>query len=71
MNKGTNEQLNSFMQQYIKESPEKTNLTTYINQLSPLEKKAMLIAYDHLKSSFDLLKSNGYVEWEKNGKKNS
>jgi hypothetical protein len=37
---------------------------------NPLERKAMEIAKDHLGSSFDLGRSNGFRIWvQKNGKK--
>jgi len=40
----------------------------YIEQLSDIQKKAYLIAKQHLGSSFYLTKSNGYISWlnEKN-----
>jgi hypothetical protein len=40
----------------------------YIEQLSDIQKKAYLIAKQHLGSSFHLTKSNGYISWlnEKN-----
>jgi len=34
-----------------------------------LEKKAYNIAYNHLGTSFNILKSVGYVEWMKSNKK--
>jgi hypothetical protein len=37
----------------------------YIESLNPKEKKAYHIAKDHLGSSFDLIKSNGFIEWKK------
>jgi hypothetical protein len=33
----------------------------------PMEFKAMLIAKDHLGSSFDLVRSNGFQAWIKSG----
>lgn len=32
----------------------------YLKNLTPLQKKAYLIAKEHLGTSFDILKSNGY-----------
>jgi hypothetical protein len=32
---------------------------------NPMEQKAMLIAKDHLGSSFDLIRSNGFQAWMK------
>ena len=44
------------------------NITTYLNQLKPIQKKAYMIAKQHLGSSFDVVKSNGYIHWVKNNK---
>jgi len=38
----------------------------YLNQLSKHEQTAYLIAHNHLGTSFNILKSNGYKEWIKN-----
>ena len=38
----------------------------YIDSLSELERKVCEIARDHLKSSFDLSRSSGFVAWKKN-----
>lgn len=35
----------------------------YLSQLDELNKKAYLIAQDHLGSSFNIYKSNGYKDW--------
>lgn len=37
----------------------------YIESLDSKEKKAYYIAKSHLGSSFDLIKSNGFIEWKK------
>ena len=37
----------------------------YIDSLNSKEKKAYFIAKNHLGSSFDLIKSNGFIEWKK------
>lgn len=42
---------------------EKNLVSIYIEQLSPMEKIAMDIAKDHLGTSFDIQKSNGFIEW--------
>jgi len=39
------------------------SVNDYINQLTPLQIKAYEIAKDHLKTSFDITRSNGYNEW--------
>jgi hypothetical protein len=40
-----------------------TPTTSYIESLSPKELKAYNIAKDHLKTSFDLEKAQGYKKW--------
>ncbi len=42
--------------------------TEYFNSLSMLEQKVCDIAADHLKSSFDLSRSSGFLAW-KNSRK--
>ena len=37
----------------------------YLSQLSPKEKKVFVIAHQHLGTSFDILRSNGYDSWIK------
>ena len=39
------------------------NITKYLNQLSPIELKAYNIAKNHLGSSFNIAKSNGFIAW--------
>ena len=38
----------------------------YIKQLNEMERKAIEIAKDHLKSSFDITKSNGFLKFKEN-----
>lgn len=38
----------------------------YLSQLTDIQKKAYLIAIHHLGSSFNIIKSNGYIQWLKN-----
>ena len=40
----------------------------FISHLSTIEKKAYKIAYNHLGSSFNVVKSNGYNDWLKTRK---
>jgi hypothetical protein len=40
----------------------------YISHLSNIEKKAYKIAHNHLGSSFNVVKSNGYNDWLKTRK---
>jgi hypothetical protein len=37
----------------------------YMDQLSDVERKACAIAKDHLGSSFNIVKSNGFNDWLK------
>jgi putative cell wall-binding protein len=39
-------------------------IVEYVQQLDPIEKKAYAIAKEHLKSSFNIVKSNGFNEWK-------
>lgn len=41
-------------------------IKAYVNSLNELEIKAMKIAEDHLKSSFNIVKSIGFQKWKKN-----
>jgi hypothetical protein len=43
---------------------EKENIEKYLKELNEIEWKAYLLARDILKTSFHLLKSNGYIEWK-------
>jgi hypothetical protein len=43
-------------------------LVEYLESLTPIERTAMEIAKRHLGSSFNILKSNGYMKWVKNKK---
>jgi hypothetical protein len=47
----------------------KSNVIEYLSQLDPIEKKAYKIAKDHLGSSFNIVKSNGYCNWLREQKK--
>ena len=40
------------------------DVITYISSLSPLEQHVCRIAESHLESSFDLLRSTGYIAWK-------
>jgi hypothetical protein len=40
------------------------NVMTYISSLSPLEQHVCRIAESHLESSFDILRSTGYIAWK-------
>lgn len=60
------------IQDYIKhyEIEKQKEIFEYLSQLDELDKKAYLIAFEHLASSFNILRSNGFKEWKnKNAKK--
>jgi len=40
-----------------------TQLQAYYEQLTPFERRTCDIARDHLGSSFDLARSNGFLRW--------
>ena len=42
------------------------DIIEYIQSLNELEIQALLIALDHLGSSFDILRCNGYQKWCRN-----
>ena len=47
------------------------SIVMYLRQLDSIEKKAYIIGKEHLGSSFNVIKSNGYIDWKnKNAKKN-
>ena len=41
-----------------------TEVYNYLIHMSYSQKKAYLIAQDHLGTSFNILKSNGFIEWK-------
>ena len=48
-------------------SPEiQKSIYEYLLAMNELQKKAYIIANDHLGSSFNILRSNGYIEWNQN-----
>uniref|UniRef100_A0A6C0E149 Uncharacterized protein n=1 Tax=viral metagenome TaxID=1070528 RepID=A0A6C0E149_9ZZZZ len=52
--------------QFEKYNEETRNtIMQYLSELSSIQQKAYCIAYHHLGSSFNILKSNGYIEWKK------
>jgi hypothetical protein len=40
-------------------------LIEYFRQLTPIQKHAQRIGYDHLKTSYDPFRSNGFADWKK------
>ena len=45
---------------------DKINIQEYLSQLSDKEKQVYKIAKEHLGSSFNIIKSNGYCKWWSN-----
>uniref|UniRef100_A0A6C0LP95 Uncharacterized protein n=1 Tax=viral metagenome TaxID=1070528 RepID=A0A6C0LP95_9ZZZZ len=48
---------------YVYNTNEQSLVFNYLKQMSAVDKQAYLIAIDHLGSSFNIIKSNGYQEW--------
>lgn len=44
----------------------KANVFEYLSNLDENKKNIYIIAHDHLKTSFNIVKSNGYLNWIKN-----
>jgi len=54
---------------FEKYSPEVQELViNYLKCLDKIERQAYTIGKSHLGSSFNVLKSNGFVDWTKNNK---
>ena len=43
-------------------------IVNYLKQLDIIERKAYTIGKSHLGSSFNVIKSNGFIHWKKNNK---
>ena len=43
-------------------------LVDYLNHLDTIERQAYTIGTKHLGSSFNVVKSNGFLDWKKNNK---
>jgi hypothetical protein len=43
-------------------------IINYLKQLNKIERQAYSIGKNHLGSSFNVVKSNGFVDWKKNNK---
>ena len=42
------------------------SIKNYLNQLNTIEKKAYIIGKKHLGTTFNIIKSNGFINWQKN-----
>jgi len=47
------------------ESYDNINILNYLETLDELDKEIIIIAYEHLESSFSIERSNGYNKWLK------
>jgi hypothetical protein len=45
-----------------------TLVINYLKHLDQIERKAYTIGKAHLGSSFNVVKSNGFIDWKKNNK---
>lgn len=54
-----------FSQEILHSTDEETKnkVFQYLSQLTEVERKTYIIAYSHLGTSFDILRSNGYNRW--------
>jgi hypothetical protein len=43
---------------------EQREIFEYLNEMDEINRKAYLIAHDHLKTSFNIARSNGFKEWK-------
>ena len=43
---------------------EQREIFQYLSEMDEINRKAYKIAYDHLKTSFNIVKSNGFKEWK-------
>lgn len=41
-------------------------IVNYLKHLDNIERKAYMIGKSHLGSSFNVVKSNGFIDWKKN-----
>lgn len=51
------------IKQNLQRDQQNIDIQNYLEQLTPLQKIAYEIAKDHLKTSFDITRSNGFNEW--------
>jgi hypothetical protein len=56
-----------YVKTYAEES--RDSVRAYLEQLTEKERLACIIAKDHLGSSFNILRSVGYLEWKANSSK--
>jgi hypothetical protein len=66
--KSLNLPVSDLIKNYTKEIQKE--IYDYLNEMDENNKKAYSIAYDHLGSSFNILRSNGFKEWKHSKKIN-
>lgn len=61
---------NDLIDQIVKnyQVDQQKEIIEYLQHLDKQKYKACFIAFDHLKSSFNIIKSNGFQEWKKQKK---
>ena len=57
--------MNMTSESLSKLSEKQTVIQHYLDSMNEREKKAYLIALNHLGTSFNIYKSNGFKEWDK------
>ncbi len=53
------------MEQQQQQQQQQQQIQQYLSQMSPLEKQGYDIARSHLNTSFNIVRSNGFIEWLK------
>lgn len=48
---------------YTYSQEDQQNIFQYLYELTELDRKAYTIAFNHLESSFNIMRSNGYIKW--------
>ena len=58
--------MNDNIKSCLNTTKDEASVIQYINTLNDMEFKALNIAIEHLKTSFDIEKSIDYLKWKKN-----
>ena len=53
------------IEQSQEQSPQEQLITQYLQEMGTLERQAYEIARSHLGTSFNIVKSNGFIQWVK------
>lgn len=67
INSNNNYLFESQFEEIVQNSPDELReiIKSYFKSMSEMQKKSFLIAKDHLGTSFNIFKSNGFVNFEK------